>query len=206
MSVFGKYNKKPVQACLDAREYILGYLKGLIGKCLSPTNQNGIEYTTDSDWAGLFNVDGDCRSRYGVLITIGDMSVAWRSGRMKPGTCDDSEVKMSSGEAEVCAASEGLKLAKHIKYICDELGVDVPDRIYIGVDASVVVAFANNTQVRSKMKHVNLSWAWVQDLKDKYVVNLYKIDSATNPSDFSTKILTGPGFVKAQKVLIAVRT
>ena len=79
---------------------------------------------------------------------------------MKPGTSDDSEVKISSGEAEVCAAAEGLKLAKHIKYICDELGVDVPDRIHIGVDASVAVAFANNTQTRSKMKHVNLRWAW----------------------------------------------
>ena len=64
---------------------------------------------------------------------------------MKPGTTDDSEIKMSSGEAEVCAASEGLKLAKHIKYICDELGVDVPDRIHIGVDAPVAVAFAKNT-------------------------------------------------------------
>ena len=128
---------------------------------------------------------------------------------MKPGTTDDSETKISSAEAEVCAAAEGLKLAKHVKYICDELGVesvDVPNRIHIGVDTSVAVAFASNTQIRSQMKRVNLRWAWVHDLKNRYVVDLYKIDGATSPSDCLTKILNGPEFVKAQKVLIAIRT
>ena len=204
VSIWGKYNSAPVEQCIQMREYVLGYLKGTIGKCLvaAPGDRSGTKYASDSDWAGLFNVDGDSRSRYGVMITHNGMPVAWKSGWMKPGTKDDAAIKMSSGEAEVAAAAEGVKLSKQVKYICQELGIGpVDEPIKLMVDASVAVAFADGTQVKSKMKHINLRWHWVKELKDKRVVMLEKIPGKVNLADVETKILSGPEFTKAERML-----
>ena len=47
------------------------------------------------------------------------------------------------------------------------------------------------------MKHVDLKWQWVQDLRNKKVVKLIKIPGTVNPADGLTKVLTGPEFMKA---------
>ena len=207
VSIIGKYNKQPVEGCIAAREHMLGYLKGQIGMCLvaEAGNTEGIRYTSDSDWAGLFNIDGDCRSRYGVMVLYNGMPVAWRSGWLKPGDKGDTAIKLSSGEAEASAAAEGLKLCRHIKFIADEMLLDVPDRIHMEVDATVAVAFANNTQVRSKMKHINLKWSWVLELRDQNIVKLINIDGTKNPADVMTKVLNQPEFVKKQKSIKQMR-
>ena len=129
------------------------------------------------------------------------MPVAWKTGWMKPGAKGDAEIKMSSGEAEVSGAAEGLKLAKHIQYMCQEMGISVPDRISLGVDATVAISFASGTQVKSRMKHINLKWAWVKELKDEDVSELVKVPGKDNLADVMTKVLPGPEFAKADRKL-----
>ena len=68
------------------------------------------------------------------------------------------------------------------------------ERINLEVDAAVAVSFANNTQCKSKMKQINLSWGWVQELRDQN-------PGAENPADCLTKVLNGPAFEEAQLLI-----
>ncbi len=43
-------------------------------------NREGIRYKSETEFAGLFEVDGDIRSRYGVMVTANGMPVLWKSG------------------------------------------------------------------------------------------------------------------------------
>ena len=36
VSILGKYNSKPIKACIEVRKYMLQYLKSQLGLCLSP--------------------------------------------------------------------------------------------------------------------------------------------------------------------------
>ena len=206
MSMLGKYNSNPVAACEGVHKQILRYLKSQIGKCLTATNEEGIRYYSDTDYAGLFEVDGDPRCRVGALVTYNGMTVGWKSGWIKPGAWDDTEIKLSSGEAETSGAAEALKLCKYVKNLADDMMVPVPGRINLQVDATAAIGFADNTQCKSKMKHVNMKWHWVQSLREREVVRLIKIAGTDNPADAFTKILNGPAFRKIQDQYMVART
>ena len=64
----------------------------------------------------------------------------------------------------------------------------------VGVDAAAAIGFINNTGTVSRMKHLDLREAWVQQLRDKEVVDYYKVVGTDNPADFFTKIPHGAGF------------
>ena len=76
-SILGKYNSKPVKACIETRKYMLQYLKSQLGICLSPNVDavGGLRYTNDTDHAGLYGIDGDTRSRNGTLVMCKGMPV-----------------------------------------------------------------------------------------------------------------------------------
>ena len=208
VSMFGKYNSKPVKACIEVRKYMLQYLKSQLGLCLSPNvdDPEGLRYTNDTDHAGLFGIDGDTRSRNGTLVMCKGMPVGWRSSWIKPGAKGDTAIKLSSGEAETSGAAEGLKLCKFVKHLADDMKIKNTARINLEVDAAVAISFANNTQCKSKMKQINLNWGWVSELRDSDVVRLVKIPGDENPADCLTKVLNGPAFMAAQSLLKNVRT
>ena len=208
VSILGKYNSKPVKACIETRKYMLQYLKSQLGLCLSPNVDaaGGLRYTNDTDHAGLYGIDGDTRSRNGTLVMCKGMPVGWKSSWIKPGAKGDTAIKLSSGEAETAGAAEGLKLCKFVKHIADELKIKNTERINMEVDAAVAISFGNNTQCKSKMKQINLNWGWVKELRDSEVVRLVKISGEDNPADCLTKVLNGPAFIRWQSYLKKIRT
>ena len=56
------------------------------------------------------------------------------------------------------------------------------------------------------MKHINMKWQWVRDLKDQDTVKLKKIDGAVNLSDALTKIQNTPRFKELNKMIKATRS
>ena len=77
VSMPSKYNTTLVKACIEARKYMLLYLKSQIGLCLSPNVDaaEGLRYTNDTDHAGLYDIDGDTRSRNDTLNICKGMPV-----------------------------------------------------------------------------------------------------------------------------------
>ena len=79
---------------------------------------SGMVVTTDSDWAGLHALTGETRSRSGVTVYYNGMPIYWKS-------CLQTSRALSSGEAEVVALSDALKAGLHVKYIAEEIGIDM---------------------------------------------------------------------------------
>ena len=108
----------------------------------------------------------------------------------------------SSAEAEIHAAADAVKEGLHLKYTADELHIDVPDKIRIGVDAGAAIGFIRNTGAPARLKHINLRLSWVRQLRDNSKVDFYKVLGTDNPADFFTKIQAYPAFKEAEERLM----
>ena len=117
----------------------------------------------------------------GILIKYNGFPVAWKSAWIKA-RC------VSSGEAESYALSECIRWALHLKYIGEELSIEMPDRPTVQSDASAALGFAGKTDGTGKMKHIDLREDWVRDLKSNDIIRT-KVPGELNQADAFTKIL-----------------
>jgi hypothetical protein len=145
-----------------------------------PNSLNGLVVASDSDLAGMYSVDGDCRSRGTAVITYKDMVVDYFSGWVGK--------MQSSGQAETMALSNALRRAMHVKYIGEEMGMRMPRVITVYVDATVAIAFAADVGNPTGMKFIDLRDSWVMEMRDKGKCRAIKVDTKLNPADFMTKI------------------
>ena len=160
----------------------------------SATDKSGLEWTTDSDWAGLHGVTGLTKSRGGRIAKFNSMPWLWNTGLIG--------IRQSSAEAEAFAMSECVKAAMHCDHVMDELNIKRDDIIKIGVDATAAISFANNTASAGRMKHIDVRCDWMRSLRDRSKVKFEKVPGASNPADFMTKLLTGPEFVRQNEELV----
>ena len=72
--------------------------------------------------------------------------------------------------------------------VSDELGIDFPTPIAIGVENAAAVAYANSTVKRRKIRHVTARQDWVQAMRDSTTCKLWKVYTLKNESDLLTKI------------------
>ena len=111
---------------------------------------------------------------------------------------------VSSGEAEIFALSEAIRQALHLRYIGEEVGLDMPAKIPVMVDAAAALALAENTMGVGRMKHLDLRTAWIQEMKNCGKIQLIKVDGTSNDADFFTKILPAGEFRDAANSMIQV--
>ena len=111
-------------------------------------------------------------------------------------------IATSSAEAEIHVASDAVKEGLHLKYIADELSLNVGEKIKIGVDAGVAIGFISNTGAPARLKHISLRLAWVRQLRDHSRVEFTKVLGTDNPADFFTKIQGYPAFKEAEDSLM----
>ena len=121
---------------------------------------------------------------------------------------DARDLATSAAEAETYAASDCSREAKHYKYVCDELELEVsPDRMMqINIDASAAYGFIHNTGTVSRMKHIDMRCSWVQQLRNLAEVWFKRVDGTTNKADPFTKVLTGKAFRVWQETLMTPMT
>ena len=94
----------------------------------------------------------------------------------------------SSASAEIYAGSVGLSQRMRLSYVSEELGIDFPTPIAIGVDNATAVAYANGTVKRSKIRHIDARQDWVRAMRDSKICKLWKVHTLENESDLLTKI------------------
>ena len=183
VSILGSFNGKPTPTSLKMCKNMLRYLKGTRQRRLvkKAGNKEGLVVWTDSDHAGLWAVTGNTLSRMGILITYNGFPVSWKSASIKA-TCQ------SSGEAEVYALSEAIRLALHMKFVGEELTISMPVQPTIQCDASAAIGFADCVEGVGRMKHIDLRSCWVQQMRSDETIKL-KCDGTANKADHFTKIL-----------------
>ncbi len=76
----------------------------------------------------------------------------------------------------------------YLKNVCEELGIPVPDRVPVMVDASAAKSFAEDTLGVGR-KHLDLRSGWIREMKESKRVKLIKVSGLDNLADFFTKVL-----------------
>ena len=108
----------------------------------------------------------------------------------------DLHPDVSSGAAEIYAASVALNEILHLSYIAEEMGASMDKPLHIKIDNTAAIAFANGRVRRSKLKHIDVRQEWVQALRDHSVVQAEYVNTKNNKANFFTKILDNETFLK----------
>ena len=197
-SLNARYAANPVESCDGAVKHCVRYCQGMIGMKLvtKPWSTKGLVVMSDSDLAGMHSTDGELRSRGGAVYYYNEFCVdtdtAWVG------------IVTSSGHAETIALSDALREAMYIKYIGEELGMVMPEVITIQVDATMAISFAAGVGAPTTMRHIDLRAGWVNELRNRKIIQTVKIDGKINPADFMTKVLS-PSEFKRQHEYFVVR-
>jgi hypothetical protein len=199
VSLLAKRSAKPTISCTRMIKHAIRWLAGNVDMCLKTdyNNRSGLVLYSDSDHAGNHSIDGERRSRKGILATYNGMPIAWESSWIKA-------ICTSSAEAEVYAMADAVKLAQHLKWICQELHIPVSDCVPVYVDASAALSFAGNLggPSQSRLKHIDLRLGIMEQLRYHKEIDLIKIDGKINPANFFSKILTGIEFKRESEALM----
>ena len=103
----------------------------------------------------------------------------------------DLHPDVSPAAAEIYAASVALGEFMHLSYINDEMGFGPIKPLHIGVDNSTAIVFSENSNKRSKLRHIDCCQLWVQALRDRDLCRSIRVGTDNNLSNMFAKIL-GP--------------
>jgi hypothetical protein len=140
-----------------------------------PTTEfDHLEVWTDSDWAGDIETRKSCS---GGSMQLGGTTVHhWSKVQ--------SNIALSSGEAELNAAVKAISEAIGVKELMKEiLGIDV--KIRLNVDASACRGILLR-QGAGKVKHLATKQLWVQAAVECHGVVVRKVGRETNSADVLT--------------------
>ena len=137
------------------------YCKHVMNKGIrsNPTSNEGLRVYTDANWAGFYSIDGSVYSRTGVFITYNETPVQWVSSKQ-------SAISGSSANAEIYAISTGCGYGQNVAYIGQELGMQTKFPISLMVDCQPAIQYAQNTGNKTRLKHIDIRSAMVQELRD----------------------------------------
>ena len=96
---------------------------------------------------------------------------------------------LSSGAAEIYAASVTLTEVMHLSYICEEMGFKMDPPFTIHVDNTTAIAFSEGSVRKSKLKHIDVRQHWVEWLRSRELCKLKYVDTKSNLADFYTTLL-----------------
>jgi hypothetical protein len=198
-----KPKAKHAEAVKRIGRYLLGTKdKGLIMK----PNQEGLEYWVDashaSEWSNKTTIDDSntARSRMGYIITYAGCPMHWAS-KMQ------TEIALSSTEAEYIALSQAMKEVIPIMWLLDEaheMGVLVMNhqpRVMCKVfeDNAGAIEIANVPKIRPRTKHLNIKYHHFREEVKKGTISVYHVGTKEQVADIFTKALDEGLFTKFRK-------
>ena len=121
------------------------------------------------------------RSHTGWLIQLAGNTIAWRSSRQ---AC----ITLSTAEAELEAATEGLVALQGIQAVLQDIGAGV-FRMEMHSDSTSALAIAKGS-CSWRTRHLRLKSAWMGELVDRDVVVFNHCSGDVQPADMLTKPLS----------------
>lgn len=166
----------PNEGCEKAVKRVARYLQGKEGMGqLSPwgadTGAVAVQGSSDSDWAG-----DKTRRRStsgGLLLMEGAVLSSWSKAQ--------SNIALSSAEAELKAAVKLISEAIGLLELCQELGVQV-DSSSISIDAAACKGILLR-QGCGRIRRLSLKQLWVQEAVKRFAFDVNQIERACNLSD-----------------------
>ena len=207
----------PTLGAVDAAKQAVKYCMATRELCLYQpfAGVKSWSHYSDSDHAGNAEIGNKRRSQLGYVSMYGRSPLGWGSKvssvsfdgwahESQPSrglshhpcstpTChasmSDLHADVSSGAAEIYAASVALSEVLHMSYVASELGIEMKLPLAIHVDNAAAIAFSKGHVRRTKLKHIDVRQAWVEAVRDSKVCVLDKVNTSDNLADFFTKIL-----------------
>lgn len=195
-----------------------GHAVRWIGRYLAGTRDKGIilrlnnesfRVYVDADFSGNWSKDtaewdpDTARSRSGCVITYAGCPVYWAS-KMQ------TEIALSTTEAEVIAASEAMRHVIHMMALIDEFKargfpvfVEAPavhTRLY--EDNSGAIEIMTVPKLRARTKHLNIKYHHYQQAVKLKRITIHPVESDCQPGDLLTKSLALPLFLKHRLYLM----
>ena len=97
---------------------------------------------------------------------------------------------LSSAEAEFYAMVEAVTRAKGLLTLAREMGFEeISLVVHVGTDSNAAKSFVNRSGL-GKMRHLEISYLWLQKEIREGKVEVHKVLGTENPADLMTKILT----------------
>ena len=98
--------------------------------------------------------------------------------------------------------ADAAKLALHLHFLSDEIGIPQTTPKEILVDAGAAIGFIQNTGTIDRMKHIDLRSTWLENMRNRSLIKYHRVPGDTNAADFFTKITSGPTFEKYEQQLM----
>ena len=215
-SRIGQHQSHLTESVLQALQRVFKYLKGTseygiraplyddyenqaVSPELDPRHYYGWELFVDSDFAGNSEPQNCRRSQNGYIAMLNGAPVLWTSKVTSVAFADKStgaaHADISSGAAEVYAAGIATMDFMHLSHVMDEIGIAFPQPYPLQIDNKAAQAFAKNTAMKAKLKHIDVSQEWVHRLRDSNICTPSYVPTDLNLADLFTKILPAQRFI-----------
>lgn len=107
---------------------------------------------------------------------------------------------LSTTEAEYIALTSAVNESSWLRGIAADFGVE-QEAVPIGCDNNGALSLAKHQVFHERSKHIDVRLHFVREEVENGRVNLFKVDTAVNPTDMLTKPLHEAGeFVQARVI------
>ena len=150
-----------------------------------------LTYASDSTCSELFLTYSDAdhggckdtgRSTGGYILKMGTGAVSWSSKLQ-------GVVALSTTEAEYIAAVQGGKEIKWLRNLLLEIGLPCPGPFTLLLDNQSAISVAKNPEHHGRMKQLDLSFYWLRDAVQNWIITPDFVPTDEQAADLLTKAL-----------------
>jgi hypothetical protein len=204
-----RFSHDPRQAHASALKRLACYLKKtkLDGLRIKPHRFGDparLDLWVDADFAGIWGKDdpqdpSTVRSRSGILVTYDDTSVFWSSKLQ-------TEIALSTMEAEYIALSAGMRILIHLRRIHEDVcthfkGCEIPydpqsniSHVFEDNHACFVLATTDPPRMTPRSKSIAIKYHWFREHLKEGEIEMRTTKSEDQRANILTKALPRPQF------------
>ena len=177
------------------------------GIVFKPDMKKGLELYVDADFAGNWKkADHDhpenCLSRTGYIFKYNNCPIIWKSQLQ-------TEICLSSAEAEYVAMSQALRQALPLIHLLKEFNCVFPEvecsppsfKCKVYEDNTVCISIAESEKFTPRIKHIALKYHWLREYAKRKVFDITYISTTEQLADYLTKPLGKDLFLKFRKLV-----
>ena len=209
-----RFSHDPREPHGTAVKRIVCYLKKTrsLGMVIKKSTSNSVDGWADSDFAGLYGKEDpqdptNCRSRSGILVTLGDNPLVWSSKLQ-------TEVALHTMESEYIACSVLMKSLIFLRNIHHELcaksttlGLPHPERSNISTvfqdnQAALILATTDPPRMTPRSKSIAVKYHWFRQYLHPERIVMKPINTKFQRANILTKALPREAFHRERQMVL----
>jgi hypothetical protein len=185
------YNKSHYKAA----QRVLKYLKGTstYGLVFDEKKNSEVTYALYTD-ASFANANENRKSVTGYVSIMADACITWKSSRQ-------DSVSLHTAQAELIAASEGVKESEWLWFLLEELGFKQTRPIMCWCDNKGAISIIKDPANHASTKHIETRGLYAREVHDKERIVVQYCNTSDMVADALTKALPQTQFEKLRNLM-----